>query len=104
MLCEGITMTVEVLEDGKFVYGCGRNIYVCPSFDKSRRDYITHEKNVMKIKKRNNQELIEAIETKILLTDLRVTRIKNDIFEFNHDINTIELLSEQYIFYGGRKG
>jgi len=54
-------MTLEVLEDGKFAYGCGRNTFLCPSFDKSQSDYIIHEKNVMKIKKRNNQELIEAI-------------------------------------------
>ena len=55
MLCEGITMTMDTLEDGKFVYGSGRNTYICPSFDKRDRDYITHDQLVMKIKKRNSQ-------------------------------------------------
>jgi len=28
-------MTLEVLNDGKFAYGCGRNTYICPSFNKN---------------------------------------------------------------------
>lgn len=30
-------MALEVLNDGKFAYGCGRNTYVCPSFNKYER-------------------------------------------------------------------
>lgn len=50
-----MTMTLEVLNDGKFAYGCGRNTYVCPSFNKNEREYVTHDQNVMKIKMKNSQ-------------------------------------------------
>ncbi len=48
-------MTMEVLKDGKFAYGCGRVTYICPSFDKNERDYITHDHNVMKLRMKNSQ-------------------------------------------------
>lgn len=53
-------MSVEVIEDGKFAYGCGRNTYICPSFNKAERSIVLHDQNVMKIKKRNTNELVEA--------------------------------------------
>ena len=52
-----------------------------------------HDQNVMKIKKRNSNELVEALERKIVLMDLRSSKIKNEIFDFKMDINTIELFS-----------
>jgi hypothetical protein len=54
MLCESITMTLEVIDGAKFAYGCGRHTYILPTFDKRERDYIIHDQNVMKIKKRNS--------------------------------------------------
>ena len=36
--------------------------------------------------------------------DLRTSKLKNDIFDFKMDINTIEVLSENNIFYGGKMG
>lgn len=95
---------MEVLDNGKFTYGCERNTYICPSFDKRERDYITHDQKVMKIKKRNSQELIEALEKKIILTDIRTSKLKNDIFDFKMELNTFEILSENLIFYGGKAG
>lgn len=97
-------MTLEVIDGAKFAYGCGRHTYIFPTFDKRDRDYIMHDQNVMKIKKRNSNELVEALERKIVLMDLRTSKLKNDIFDFKMDINTIEVLSENNIFYGGKMG
>lgn len=58
----------------------------------------------MKIKKRNSHELVEATDTKILITDLRAPRLRNDLFSFKHPVNNLELLSQNYVFYGGRQG
>jgi hypothetical protein len=30
-------MSIEVLDVGKFAYGCGRNTYICPGFNKNDR-------------------------------------------------------------------
>lgn len=86
-------MTLEVIDKAKFAYGCGRYTYVYPTFDKRDRDYIMHDQNVMKIKKRTPNELVEALEKKIVLMDLRSSRIKNEIFDFKIEINTIEVIS-----------
>lgn len=77
ILCEGTTMTMEVMDCGRFAYGCARNTYIFSSFDKSTRDYITHDQNVMKIKKRNSNELVEALERKITILDWRTSKLKN---------------------------
>ena len=51
-------MTMEVMDSGRFAYGSARNTYIFSSFDKYDRDYIMHDQNVMKIKKRNSNELV----------------------------------------------
>jgi len=63
-----------------------------------------HDQNVMRIKKRNSQELFEALEKKIVMLDIRASKLKNEIFDFKMGINTIEMLSENHIFYGGHEG
>ena len=35
--------------------------------------------------------------------DLR-TKVKTEVYEFKFDINTFELLSDNYVFYGGKEG
>ncbi len=61
---------MEVLNDGKFVYGSHQSTYICNDFNPKLRESIVHDYDVMKIKKYNNSKIIEATTKKIYLTDL----------------------------------